>query len=350
MSAAAVRPAPVAPPYADRPPEARGVERDHVRLLVSTPAGDAHRRFDQLPEILEEGDLLIVNASAVLPASLPARGSAGEFRVHASTQYGEDLWLVEPRWGAGTPGPVPIEPGETIRVGGVPARLVGEYPGIRRLSFLRVEGDLAEAMRAVGEPIRYGYLAPGVPPEAYRTEFGEVPGSVEMPSAGRPFTRGLVDRLRHRGIRLASIVLHAGVSSLEEGDVVGAGPPVFPEPFDVPRSTLDAIARARAGGHRAIAVGTTVVRALESACDGCGLRASRGFTRLYLSPETPVRAVDGLLTGFHDARTTHLALLGAVAGPEMVRRSYAAALGSGYLWHEFGDSHLILPGPSRAPG
>lgn len=341
MSPAESRAPAAAPLYADRPPEARGIERDRVRLLVSTPAGDAHRRFDQLPEILEKGDMLVVNASAMLPASLPAHGSAGEFRIHASTQYGEDLWLVEPRWGAGAPGPVPIQPGETIRVGGVPARLVGEYPGIRRLSFLRVESDLAEAMRSVGEPIRYGYLAPGVGPEAYRTEFGEVPGSVEMPSAGRPFTRRLVDRLRQRGIRFAPIVLHAGVSSLEEGDMAGTGPPVFPEPFEVPPSTLEEIARARAAGHRAIAVGTTVVRALESVRNGCGLHASRGFTRLYLSPATPVRAVDGLLTGFHDARTTHLALLGAVAGSEMVHRSYATALGAGYLWHEFGDSHLL---------
>jgi S-adenosylmethionine:tRNA ribosyltransferase-isomerase len=350
MSAAEVWAATGSPQYADRPPEARGIERDRVRLLVSTPAGETHRRFDELPEILDEGDLLVVNASAVVPASLPATGSAGEFRVHASTEYGRDLWLVEPRWGAASPGPVPIDPGETLRVGGLPARFVGEYPGIRRLSFLRVEGDLVEAMRAVGEPIRYGYLAADVPREAYRTEFGTVPGSVEMPSAGRPFTRRLVARLRQRGVRFASIVLHAGVSSLEDGDAAGNGPPVFPEPFDVPRSTLDEITRTRAEGHRVIAVGTTVVRALESARDGCGLRASRGFTRLYLSPETPVRAIDGLLTGFHDARTTHLALLGAVAGPEVVPRAYAVALRSGYLWHEFGDSHLILPGAGRVRG
>ncbi len=350
MSTGAPAAGPISPKLADRPPEARGVERDRVRLLVSEPQGETHRRFDELPQLLEPGDLLVVNESSIIPASLPARGPPGEFRVHLSTRYGDDLWLAEPRWGPASPGPVPIAAGDSLRLAGVPGRVLGAYPGIPRLAFLRVDGGLPAAIEAEGEPIRYGYLAGAAPRSAYTTVFGRVPGSVEMPSAGRPFTARLVDRLRARGVRFAPIVLHAGVSSLEAGDVDGGGPPVFPEPFEVPRSTAQAIAETRARGDRVIAVGTTVVRALESAVEGCSVRAARGFTRLYLSPATPARAADGLITGFHEARTTHLALLGAVAGPRLVERAYTVALGEGYLWHEFGDSHLLLPRSARVAG
>jgi S-adenosylmethionine:tRNA ribosyltransferase-isomerase len=327
---------------ADRTPEDRGLTRDEVRLLVSRGSGESHHRFRDLPGILSTGDLLVVNESATVPASLPGHAGFGDFQVSVATAYGDDLWLIEPRWGFGTPGPVPLGPGDPLKVGGVPGRLVHGFPGIPRLGFFHASGDLAREMESWGQPIRYGYLAREYPLDAYQTVFSRVPGSAEMPSAGRPFTRPLLARLAEAGIRTAPIVLHAGVSSLEVGDAGPSALPLFPEPFEVPAGTVAAIRATRSSGGRVIAVGTTVVRALESATDGCGLRAARGFTRLYLSPERPVRSIDGLLTGFHEESSTHLSLLAAVAGIQPIRRAYRVAVAAGYLWHEFGDSHLIL--------
>ncbi len=332
---------------ADRTPEARGVARDRVRLLASSATGDADRSFADLPELLEPGDLLVVNESATLAASLPAEGPFGRFRLHLSTRYGPDLWLAEPRWSGARPGPLPIPDGLRFRVAGVRATAVARFPGIPRLAFLRFDGDLEAAMARDGAPIRYGYFAEDAPLAAYQTVFATVPGSAEMPSAARPFTPRLVRRLVRRGIRFARVVLHAGVSSLEDGDDVTGAPPILPEPFEVPEATCRAIREVRGSCGRVIAVGTTVVRALESAFHGGEVRPSRGFTRRYVSPAQPVRSVDGLVTGWHAAGTTHLALLRGLAGEGIVRRSYARARELGYLWHEFGDSQLLLPGSGR---
>lgn len=329
---------------ADRPPEERGVERDRVHLLLSSPTSDVAHRFSDLPDLLRPGDLLVVNESSTLPASLPARSTIGDFRVNLSTAYGTGLWLGEPRWGPAQPGPLPLDAGVAIDVGGVECTVLAPFPGVPRLIFLRANGDLAGAMRSVGRPIQYGYAAREFPLEDYQTVFGRVPGSAEMPSASRPFTPRLIDRLRASGIRFAPVVLHTGVSSLEFGDFPPWVAPVYPEPFEVPSGTVEAVERTRAEGGRVIAVGTTVVRALESATDACGLRPARGFTRLYLSPERPVRSVDGLLTGFHEARSTHLALLAAFVDLSRLQRAYETAAREGFLWHEFGDSHLILTG------
>lgn len=330
---------------ADRPPEDRGIERDGVRLLVSTIEHEESYSFADLVDLLRPGDLLVVNESETLAASLPARGQLGEFRVNLSTSYGADLWVAEPRWSPEKPGPLPIADGESLDVGGVRCIQVASFPGIPRLIFLRAEGDLLDAMRCFGRPIRYGYAAREFPLEAYQTKFARVPGSAEMPSAGRPFSSRLIDRLRAVGVEFASVVLHAGVSSLEFGDAGPAMAPIFPEPFEVPAWTADAIRRTRSRGGRVIAVGTTVVRALESAKDACGIRPARGFTRVYLNPGRPIRSIDGLLTGFHDARSTHLSLLSSFVGPSRLYRAYDVAAREGFLWHEFGDSHLLL-----APG
>ncbi len=346
MSAVATvgpRPRP-GPLEADRPPEARGLARDGVRLLVSTPGGDQDRTFLDLPDLLREGDLLVVNSSATLPASLPARGPPGEFLVNLSTRFGRELWLAEPRWGPARPGPLPLPDGTRLDVAGIPTTVMARYPGIARMAFVRFAGDIEPALRRYGRPIRYGHVAREVPLAAYQTLFARVSGSAEMPSAGRPFTARVLTRLARRGVRLARVLLHTGVSSLEEGDDVTGAPPLLPEPYEVPRATIDAIERTRDRGGRVIAIGTTVVRALESSAEDGRLRASRGFTRRYLSPEHPSRTVDGLVTGFHARGSTHLALLASVAGERLVRRSYRIAVDRGYLWHEFGDIQLILPG------
>jgi len=328
---------------ATRPAEAEGRARDEGRLLVSRPGGHVHAPFRALADHLEPGDLLVVNRSATLPASLPAERGGAPFTLNLSTDYGGGLWLAEPRYSPTQPGPLPdLAPGLAIRVAGEAARLAAPYPGLPRLWFVRFGGDVAALMARAGRPIRYGYLDGAYDLSVYQTLFAAYPGSAEMPSAAYPFTRRVVDDLARRGVGIASIVLHTGVSSLEvEADEVERHP-LYPEPYCVPEATAQAVNAARRAGRRVIALGTTVVRALESAWDGREARASSGFSRRYVHPGRPPVVVDGLLTGLHDPSTSHLAMLYALAGPALVREGYAEAVRAGYRWHEFGDSHLIL--------
>lgn len=334
--------------FATEPPEQRGRRRDGVRLMVSDSRTDRHQGFPELPQLLERGDLLVVNASAMIAASLPAKGRVGRFRLNLSSEYAPDLWLAEPRWDFDRPGPLPLRPGERFEVGRGTGRVVGEFPGTRRLAFVRFDESVADLLAEHGEPIRYGYHRHPLPLASYRTLFSRVPGSVEMPSAGRPFTPATVRELEAAGVRRAEVVLHAGVSSLDMagGDRLRAL--VYPEPFCVPVETVRAVEATHRAGHRVVAVGTTVARAIESARTAGGLRAVRGFTGLFLTPQNPATVVDGLLTGLHDPGTTHIALLGAVAGERTVLRAYRAALREGYAWHEFGDLHLLWRGPRAA--
>lgn len=330
---------------ASAPPEWRGLARDAVRLLVSTERGHEHARFVDLPRFLPRGAVLVVNRSATLPASLPAvHPVLGRIRVNVSTRYGGGLHLVEPRWNASEPGPLPLSIGSAVQVAGMAARLVAPHPGLPRLWFVRIQGDVRAAMERAGAPIRYGYLeAPYPAIGAYQTLFGRVPGSAEMPSAARPFSARVLDALWAKDVRLTEVTLHTGVSSHEVGADRVEEQPLYAEPFAVPPETAAALHAARRDGRPVIAVGTTVVRALETAWDGERVRPAAGFTRRFVHPGQPVRSVDGLLTGLHDPMASHLALLYAMAPREMVRAGYAEAVREGYLWHEFGDSHLILP-------
>ncbi len=327
--------------FASSPPEIRGHGRDDVRLMVSTAEGDAHHTFTDLPGLLETGDLLVVNESATLPASLPAIGRLGNVLLNLSTRFSENLWLAEPRWSPAGPGPLPLDEGETLRIGSARATLLKQYPGIPRLWLVRLDVPASLLMVKHGQPIHYGY-APAYPMETYQTLFSTFPGSVEMPSAARPITKRVRDALLARGIGIAGILLHTGVSSLEIEDEFVEDQALYPESFRVPAGTAQAINATRARHSRVIAVGTTVVRALETAWAPNGVRACAGSTRLYIHPATGVYAVDGLLTGLHDPVTSHLAMLSAIAGIERVKRAYAEAVRHHYLWHEFGDSHLIL--------
>ena len=327
---------------ANQPPETRQLQRDEVRLLVTTAQGHTHTTFTHLAEFLEPGDLVVVNRSATLPASLPVSGEQGEFLLNLSTNYGDGVWLAEPRWSSSEPGPLPLTPGDRITVGDQSLQLLAPYPGLPRLWFVRTAADLCTLMHTSGRPIRYGYVTDPYPLVAYQTIFAKTPGSAEMPSAGRPFTRRVVQSLRQRGVTLAGITLHTGVSSLEiETEQVEAHP-MYAEPFHVPVATARLVNATRQAGHRVIAVGTTVVRALESAWDGSKVCPARGFTRLFIHPERGVHVVDGLVTGLHDPLASHLAMLYAVAGRDVIQASYQEAVHHGYLWHEFGDSHLIL--------
>lgn len=333
---------------ATQPAEARGVPRDHARLMVSSERGHAHTRFTELAHYLRPGDLVVVNDSATLPASLPAHNATlGAFVVSMATHFGKGMWLIEPRWSPGQPGPLPVTAGMEIEIGGLPARLIAPYPGLPRLWFAHLEGDAHAAMERVGKPIRYGYIEQPFPLSTYQTVFAAVPGSAEMPSAAYPFTQRVVDSLGANGVGVAAITLHTGVSSLEvETDVVEAHP-MYPEPYHVSAAAARLINAAKRENRRVIAIGTTVVRALESAWNGHEVAPSRGFTRLYIHPKRGVNVVDGLLTGMHDPVTSHLAMLYTIAGQSTIRGAYQEAVREGYLWHEFGDSHLILPSNRR---
>jgi S-adenosylmethionine:tRNA ribosyltransferase-isomerase len=203
--------------------------------------------------------------------------------------------------------------------------------------------DVVQHLLRYGRPIRYGYVDHDWPLSAYQTVFAPPvdrirAGSAEMPSAARPFSEAVVTRLVAGGIVVAPVVLHAGVASPE------AHEKPYPERFDVPSSTARLVNDAHRAGARVIAVGTTVVRALESAADLQGLvHASQGWTDLVVTPARGVRVVDGLLTGFHEPAASHLAMLETVAGGVLLRNCYQRALDEGYLWHEFGDVNLLLP-------
>ncbi len=327
--------------YAHVPPEKRGRGRDDVRLLVTDPSGHRHAQFVDLPRFLRSGDLLVVNESAAIPASLPAEGRLGRVLLNLCTRFRADLWIAEPRWSAGEPGPLPVRPGDELHIGSSSVRLLSAYPEIPRLWFALADRPFESIVAERGGPIHYGYTD-AWPMEVYQTSFSRVPGSAEMPSAARPITPRIKELLDRAGVRIAPILLHTGVSSLEIENEIVEAQAMYPEPFSVSPGTADAVNRTHATGGRVIAVGTTVVRALESAWTPEGVRPRIGFSRLNVNPDRGVHAVDGLLTGFHDPVTSHLALLAAFLGMDGVRSAYAEAVREGYLWHEFGDSHLVM--------
>jgi S-adenosylmethionine:tRNA ribosyltransferase-isomerase len=339
---------------ATEPAEVRGAGRDDVRLLVAQRATGAieHHHFPELPELLEPGDLLVVNTSATVPAALAALDPDGaEVRVHLSGALPGSVWLAEVRRlvGPDAKGGTAPDPsdrtGESLLLpGGGRVHLLGRFAPASRLWLADLElpacarGDVLRFLAAYGEPIRYGYIDRPWPLSAYQNVYAREPGSAEMASAGRALTPELITDLIARGVDLAPLVLHTGVSSQESHE------PPYPERYDVPLDTARRVNAARASGGRVIAIGTTVVRALETVADARGqVHPGRGWTELMVTPATGVRAVDGLLSGWHEPEATHLLMLEAVGGTDLVAQSYDAALAAGYLWHEFGDLHLLLP-------
>ncbi|MFF0451028.1 S-adenosylmethionine:tRNA ribosyltransferase-isomerase [Streptomyces sp. NPDC004609] len=340
---------------AREPAEARGTGRDDVRLMVSYGSRVSHHAFRDLPALLRAGDVLVVNTSATLPAAVNGRIGKAAVVVHFSTRGDDGRWAVELRDpdGSGSTRPRPGGPvGAVVRLPGGERLVLGGplVPGAERLWWASVSrpgapggaGDVPGLLRRHGRPIRYGYTVRDQPLSAYQTVFAlpspDGSGSAEMPSAARPFTPRLVAELVSRGVQFAPIVLHTGVASAE------AHEPPYPERFEVPAATAWLVNAARAGGGRIVAVGTTAVRALESAAGRDGVvRAAAGWTDLVVTPERGVRAVDGLLTGLHEPAASHLLMLEAIAGRAAVGRAYEAALRRLYLWHEFGDLHLVLP-------
>jgi S-adenosylmethionine:tRNA ribosyltransferase-isomerase len=344
---------------AAEPPEARGLRRDEVRLLVSDLEHDAieHARFSELSRWLSPGDLLVVNTSGTLNAAIAAVSDDGAFEIHLSTGLPGGFWSVEVRrpghQGAASLPFTDARAGTRFRLpAGGEIILLAPYPftsitARSRLwiAALQLPCPLVPYLEGHGVPIRYGYVRRPWPASMYQTVFATEPGSAEMPSAGRPFTPELVTRLVSRGIEIAPVLLHTGVASLESHE------PPFEEFYRVPRRTAERVTSARRAGQRVIAVGTTVVRALETVTDERrDTFPGEGWTNLVITPDRPLRSVTGLITGLHEPRATHLAMLervasgivGSVCGRCHLERAYTEARQHGYLWHEFGDSHLIV--------
>jgi S-adenosylmethionine:tRNA ribosyltransferase-isomerase len=343
--AAAIVPFSIPPELeAHEPAEHRGTSRDDVRLLVTDGVhGARHAQFYTLADMLVPGDLLVFNDSMTFPAALRATHETGEEIVlhfaplQSRDQTGDaraETALVEPRRAK-------VQPGDRLALpGGGSIALAGLRRGSRRLwnATLALPLSYHAYFARYGMPIAYPHSRKDLPLDAYQTTYARMLGSSEMPSAGRPFTRAVFDRLSARGIEVATVTLHAGLSSEERDELP------IDEWREVPLLTAAAIRRAKKRGSRIIAVGTTVVRALESSLDRMQrIISSRGWTGLHITPDRPMRVVAALLTGFHEPASTHLSILESIAGRRHVEDAYREALSGRYLWHEFGDVHLLLP-------
>ncbi len=337
---------------AGAPAEARGLARDQVRLMVSYRSNNSiiHTQFRDIVDFLLPGDALIINTSGTLNAAIAATCRDGTaLELHLSTRLAAALWIVEVR----TPSSITTQPyygmqaGESLQLPGgatvtlhVPYRHERSAGGSPRLWIASLDLPLAldVYLETYGFPIRYSYVKEGWPSSYYQTVYATEKGSAEMPSAGRAFTCELITRLIGHGIRLAPLLLHTGVASVESHE------PPYAEYYRVPFETAQLVNMTRNAGGRVIAVGTTVVRALETVTDGEGItHAGAGWTDIVITPQRGIHAVNAMLTGLHEPRATHLAMLEALAGLEHLQVAYQQALQKRYLWHEFGDLHLILP-------
>jgi S-adenosylmethionine:tRNA ribosyltransferase-isomerase len=343
---------------ADAPPEARGLARDEVRLMVSQQSTDqiTHTQFRQIGQFLNAGDLLVINTSGTMNAALHTTRSDGTvLEIHLSTHLPADLWTVElrsyhehttkPFYGA--------QAGEVLQLeGGGQVTLHRPYlinnaadPLASRsrlwlatLQLPTTERTLQAYLTRYGFPIRYGYVKEQWPLEYYQTVYATEVGSAEMPSAGRAFTSNLITQLVAQGVQVAPLLLHTGVASLENHE------PPYEEWYRVSSETARLVNQTKAAGKRVIAVGTTVIRALETVTDASGtVHPGEGWTRVIVTPQRGIRSVHALLTGLHEPRASHLLMLEALAPREHLKKAYQEALAQGYLWHEFGDLHLLLP-------
>lgn len=345
------------PKVALDPPEGRGLARDQVRLLISNRADGQihHGAFRSLPDYLSRGDLVVVNESRTLASSLEATLDDGTpVRLHLSTQLSGNLWVVEVRRIVGG-GTLRISTklrsrqrlqltggGQAVLLSPSRSRPTGLHEtreGVWRLWEARLElpCGVFDYLATYGAPIRYRQGGTRWPLPYFQTIFSRVSGSAEMPSASRAFSPEIVTALDHKGVRIAKLVLHTGVSSLE------AGEPPFAEWYQLPEATARAVNSTRARGNRVLAVGTTVVRALETAYDHTGTtQPGAGWTHLHLSPLRKLYGELSVLTGLHEPSSSHWEMLFALMSGDLLWRSFYAGIDGGYLWHEFGDMHLIL--------
>lgn len=335
---------------AKEPPERRGIARDKVRLMVINrdTYQVEHTRFDNLGGFLRPGDLLVFNTSRTLPAAIDGcevpNGSCMQVRL--AHHLPDDSWLALLLCQQGEPFACGLRGGMKINFG---QGLIGtvnhrdeQIPRLWKLRFSKSGTELMDLLYRLGQPIRYEYVSAPWDLDYYQTVYAKEPGSAEMPSAGRAFTWKSLFDLKRRGIETAHIVLHTGLSSYMD-DELDARHPASEEEYIISEVAADKINRTHESGGRVIAVGTTVVRALESVADETGrVKAGHGYTRLHVTAEHQLRTVDGLLTGLHEPEASHLDLLSAFLPSAQIREAYEDAVQRHYLWHEFGDLNLIV--------
>jgi len=333
----------------------RPFPRAHERLLHLDPHAGRFRdtTLTELPALLRSGDLLIVNDAATLPASLSAIAPGGarvelrllgemEDRRWRAVLFGEGDWHLRTEE---RPAPPILRTGDVLQLDGLRATVVSVWYTSPRLVELRFDAEgaaLWSALYRLGRPIQYAHLEAGLALSDVQTVYASRPWAAELPSAGRPLSWEVLLDLKARGIALGALTHAAGLSSTGDPALDRALP--LPERYEIPVETVDAVGRARAAGGRVVAVGTSVVRALEGsgARHGGTLVAGRGTTDLVIAPGFVPRVVDGLLTGFHEPGSSHLGLLRAFVPPPLLDAAYTHAEAEGYRGHEFGDSNLIL--------
>ena len=329
---------------------------DRERLMVVEPSSGAieHARVGDLPRWLSAGDVCVVNDAATWPASLHgtvATGDAIEIRLLARD---DDRTFRAVLFGAGDwrtrtedrPAPPRIDRATAARFRGVTATLA---PSDAHARLIRVRFDDAPDLTArlfrAGKPVQYAHVRDALSLFHVQTAWASRPWSFEMPSAGRPLTWSTLSAIRARGVTLARVTHAAGLSSTGDEALDALLP--LDERYAIPEETIDAIARAREGGGRVLAIGTTVVRALEGAfADRGALRAGEGVTSLRIGPGFRPRVVDGLLTGMHEPGTSHARLMAAFAPAALLDRAFGEARERGYVGHELGDSTLVWPATS----
>ncbi len=343
-----------------KPTEVRGLRRDEVRLMVSEMETDKihHDVFKNIVEYLNEGDVLVVNTSGTMKAALTGvYNNETNVNVHFSTQTQNKKWVIEIR---------EIIDGKTRRfshgkIGGFiqlknggKIKLVKPYynesdhnspikdDNQNHLQLwivdLLLNNSLENYLEQHGENIRYNYLKDSYPTSYYQTVFANEMGSAEMPSAGRAFTSELISKLIIKGVEIVPVLLHTGVASLEKNEKP------YEEYFRVSEHSANRINFAKKQGKKIIAVGTTVVRTLETLANKHKeIHAGTGWTNIFITPEKGLKIVDGLLTGFHEPQASHLFMLEALARREHLEKTYNEAIEENYLWHEFGDLHLLMP-------
>lgn len=363
------------------PARAPRERRSDARLLAVDAGSGQHADLlvTDLPKLLRPSDLLVVNDAATVPASLHGQvvestlessaeaRSAGAAKVElrlagfAAPVPGESaddaFWAV--LFGAGDwrtptehrPSPPRVAVGTRIALSGALFAEVLEVspisPRLLRVRFSLRGAALWAALYAHGKPVQYSYLHEEIALWSVQTVYAARPWAVELPSAGRPLSWEILLRLRQAGVELAWLTHAAGLSSTGEPALDAALP--LPERYEIPDTTALLIARTRRRGGRVIAVGTTVVRALEgaaraAAASGSGaLLAPSGITDLVLEPQSRLRIVDGILTGIHSPEESHFRLLAAFSPLALLRKSWEHASATGYLCHEFGDLSLIAP-------
>jgi S-adenosylmethionine:tRNA ribosyltransferase-isomerase len=337
---------------ADRPPERRGVARDGVRLLVIDRCAGrfTHSRFDRITEFLAPGDLLVFNSSRTLPATL-----TGTVRHSTATvEFRLAELLPDGTWLALLLVPLALPSAKNVLTEGLKLDFGQELscevleqdqriPRLWKVRFSKSGTEFLDLVYRIGQPIRYRYLSAPWRLSYYQNVYALRPGGAEMPSAGRAFTWRLLLRLRTQGVESAAITLHAGLSSYLDNEF-DRRHLASEEEYWISEEAAAKIRRAKNSGRRIVAIGTTVVRALEStAVDSGGeVRAYHQYTQLHITADYRLQVVDALLTGLHEPEASHLDLLAAFVPPPTIYAAYNEAIARRYLWHEFGDLNLIL--------